>query len=39
MVSLLFLPQFTHYILDAYLWKIGELNPRLFHFFEISEKS
>ncbi|AVQ13737.1 Putative membrane protein [Leptospira santarosai] len=39
LVSLLFLPQFTHYILDGYLWKIGELNPKLFQFFKISEKN
>ncbi|MCG6166302.1 MULTISPECIES: hypothetical protein [Leptospira] len=39
LVSLLFLPQFTHYVLDAYLWKIGKPNPRLFHFFEIPDKS
>ncbi|EMY77440.1 putative membrane protein [Leptospira weilii serovar Ranarum str. ICFT] len=38
LISLLFLPQFTHYVLDAYLWKIGKHNPRLSHFFEISEK-
>ncbi|EMJ98051.1 hypothetical protein [Leptospira alstonii] len=37
LISLLFLPQFTHYVLDAYLWKIGKHNPRLSHFFEISE--
>lgn len=39
LVSLLFLPQFTHYILDAYLWKIGKPNPRLFAFFKIPERT
>ncbi|MGQ2813985.1 hypothetical protein [Leptospira interrogans] len=39
LVSVLFLPQFTHYILDAHLWKVEKSNPRLFHFFEISEKN
>ncbi|RHX87710.1 hypothetical protein [Leptospira stimsonii] len=38
LASVLFLPQFTHYVLDAYLWKIGKPNPRLFHFFGITEK-
>ncbi|XDD50310.1 hypothetical protein AB3N59_00340 [Leptospira sp. WS92.C1] len=37
LVPLLFLPQFTHYILDAYLWKIGNPNPRLFAFFKIPQ--
>ncbi|TGK28065.1 hypothetical protein EHQ12_13515 [Leptospira gomenensis] len=37
LVSALFLPQFTHYILDAFLWKVGTPNPKLRNFFRISE--
>ncbi|EPG74608.1 putative membrane protein [Leptospira fainei serovar Hurstbridge str. BUT 6] len=36
LVPLFFLPQFTHYVLDGFLWKVSDKNRELREFFGIS---
>ncbi|TGK21176.1 hypothetical protein EHO61_04820 [Leptospira fluminis] len=38
LVPLFFLPQFTHYVLDGFLWKIGKQNSELRNFFALPKK-